>query len=290
MQVAFIGFGAFGQALCSLVEYNGYEYDCTDLQGITEPRLLSQPADLVLLTVPTQAIRQAMKDNRRFLKPDTIIVNCSKGIEEGTHLMVHQIVRSLGRFPNYYSLIGPSFAEGVMKQEPTVVSLGYKNQTHVATIQKLLETPWFKVQPSRGYRALELASALKNLYAITCGYAEGLGFGPNVRVRLMIMALDEFHTLAKAMHFADYDLLAPGVVGDLILTCSSEQSRNFQYGLTLAAGKADDLHDTVEGYYTSHSINAIAYEHNAKLPLAALTSQIINGELKSIEEFRRFLT
>ena len=201
----------------------------------------------------------------------------------------NQIVRSLGRFPNYYSLIGPSFAEGIVAKDPTVVSLGYKNETHVKTICELLETPYFKIEPSKGYRSLELASALKNLYAITCGYAQGLGLGPNTRVRIITMALDEFTVLAKAMRFADYDVLAHGVVGDLVLTCSSELSRNFQYGLRLAGGDAEPGEGTVEGYYTSHSINQIAFDHKVKLPLAELTSSIIAGKVKDIDAFQEFL-
>lgn len=286
MNIAFLGMGRFGQAIGSLVAYNGHEYDYAEP---SEQRLLAQQADVVFLTVPTQFMRQALTDNKRFISNETIIVNSSKGIEEGTHLMVHQIVRQVRRFPNYYALIGPSFAEGIIDQEPTIVSLGYKHEEHVEAIVSLLETPYFKIQPCRGYRALELASALKNLYAITCGYAQGIGLGSNTRIRLITTALHEFKTLAKAMHLADYDLLAPGVIGDLMLTCSSEQSRNFQYGLALAAGKADATQHTVEGYYTSHSINAIAYEHGAKLPLAELTSRIINQEISDANAFKTFL-
>jgi len=286
MNVAFLGLGKFGQAIASLVEYNGGTYDFAEP---SRKPLLSQHADMLFLTLPTQFVRTAIMANGEFISDETIIVNCSKGIEEGTHLMVNQIVRSLGRYPNYYSLIGPSFAEGIVAKDPTVVSLGYKKEAHVKTICKLLETPYFKIEPSKGYRALELASALKNLYAITCGYAQGLGLGPNTRVRIITMALDEFTVLAKAMHFADYDVLAHGVVGDLVLTCSSELSRNFQYGLGLAKGDSDLGGHTVEGYYTSHSINQIAFEHKVKLPLAELTSNIIAGKVKDIAAFQEFL-
>jgi glycerol-3-phosphate dehydrogenase (NAD(P)+) len=289
MNIAFIGLGKFGQAIASLVEYNGLEYDYAEA---AESRLLSKPADLVFLMVPAQFMRQAIKDNKQFIPDQAIIVNGTKGIEEKTHLMVHQIVRSLGRYPNYYSLIGPSFAEGIIDRHPTVVSLGYKNAEHLEIIKKTLETPYFKVRESRGYRALELASALKNLYAILCGYSQGLGFGPNTQAQLVTLALGEFRQLAKAMKFADYDVMAPGVVGDLVLTCGSEQSRNFQYGLQLAKtgdSKPEKPKTTIEGYHTSHSINAIAKECGVKLPLAALTSRIINNEITNKEAFRNFL-
>ena len=288
MNIAFIGFGTFGRALASLVEYNGLTYDHAEAG-----KLLSRPAELVFLTVPTQFMRQALIDNRPLIGEQAVIVNAAKGIEEKTHLMGHQIVFSLGNYHNYYSLIGPSFAAGIIERDPTVVSLGYKDPTHLKTVKQVLETPYFRVQEAKGFRALELASALKNLYAITCGYAEGLGFGANTQAQLIATGLNEFKVLAKAMRFQDYDPLAPGVIGDLVLTCSSKESRNFQYGYRLAKGGKTDLQTagaaTVEGYHTSHSINAIAREYKVKLPLANLTSRIITGSVSDSAAFRRFL-
>lgn len=249
---------------------------------------------MVFLTVPAQFMRVAIEANKKFIGDDAIIVNCTKGIEEKTHLMPHQIVRSLGRYPNYYSLIGPSFAQGIKDQHPTLVSLGFKREEHLRAIRKVLETPYFKVQPSRGYRALELASALKNVYAILCGYAHGLEFGANTQAQLITLALGEFRQLAKAMKFADYDVMTPGVVGDLVLTCSSISSRNYQYGLAMATTGDINPHEdkipTVEGYHTSRSINAIAREYQVKLPLARLTAHIINGEVRDRESFNNFLS
>src|SRR4051794_11314286 len=121
MNIAFIGLGHFGKAIASLVEYNGLEYDYAEVK---EGRLLTRPAELVFLTLPAQFMRQALLDNRQFIPDSAIIVNCTKGIEEKTRLMAHQIVFSVGRYPNYYSLIGPSFAQGVVDRNPTVVSLG----------------------------------------------------------------------------------------------------------------------------------------------------------------------
>lgn len=289
MNIAFIGLGHFGKAIASLVEYNGLDYDYAE---IVEDRLLSRPADMVFLMVPAQYMREAIIQNRQFIPESAIIVNGTKGIEKKTHLMAHQIVHSVGKFPNYYSLIGPSFAQEVVERQPTVVSLGHKNTEHVKSIQEVLQTPYFTIQPSRGYRALELASALKNLYAILCGYAEGLGYGSNTQAQIVTQALGEFRSLAKAMHFADYDVMTPGVAGDMVLTCTSGKSRNFKYGYDLAkagAKKNRAPKQTVEGYYTSYSINIIAKEHGAKLPLAELTSKIISGNVSSDHDFRRHL-
>lgn len=278
--------GKFGQAMASLLRANGQSYDYAE---VAEGRLLSKLADLVIITVPTQFVRAAISQNQRFIPGGALMVNCSKGIEEETHLLVHQIVQSVGSYRNYYSLMGPSFAEGVVAKEPAVVSLGYSHKTQVPAVVNTLETPYFKIKPVKGYKALELASALENVYAIACGYAQGLGLGANSRVQLVLMALAEFRTLAAAMGFTDYDPYAPGVIGDLILKCSSENSRNFSYGWRLATGKGDAKDHTVEGYYTSHSINALAKQYGAKLPLAELTGDIIAGKVESAAAFYHFL-
>lgn len=288
MNIAFLGLGKFGQAIASLVEYNGYTYEYTKR---SESRELSQLADIVFLTVPTQSIRHALDASKPFITQDTIIINCAKGIEEGSHLLVYQIVQSiLGESVAYYTLLGPSFADDIIEHQPTIVSLGYDNEEHLTMIKEMLETPYFKIQPSRGYRSLELAGALKNLYAIASGYAQGIGFGMNTRARIFTIALEEFSTLSRAMGFNDYDVAAPGVAGDMMLTCNSEQSRNFKYGLRLAEGDHSLRENTIEGHYTSHSISYLAQECGVKMPLAELTSNIIAGNIQGSEAFSRFLS
>ncbi len=290
MQIAFIGLGKFGQAIASLVTHNGLHYEYAE-----RGQPLTKPVDLIFITVPTQFIRQALETNRQFITDKTIIVNAAKGIEENTHLFAYEIVQSVGPFPYYYSLMGPSFAHGIVGHDPTVVSLGYKDEKHVKAIKKILETPHFRIHEVEGYRALELASALKNLYAIICGYANGLGLGMNTQALLITTALQEFTVMAKAMKLKSYDVLTPGVVGDMMMTCSSEQSRNFQYGQALA--KTGDhqkalniLGATVEGYHTSRSIQAIAKEHGVVLPLAFLTHDVIADPSKAETSFRKFLS
>jgi glycerol-3-phosphate dehydrogenase (NAD(P)+) len=290
MNIAFIGFGKFGRAIASLAEYNGYEYDYAEA---AESRLLSKPAEIVFLTVPVQHLREALADNAAMLKKDTVVVNCAKGIEEGTHLLAHEIVAEAGDYPNYYSLLGPSFASEIEKQYPTAVSLGYITQEYVEDIKRVLETPYFQIQELQGCEALELASALKNVYAIACGYAEGLGYAANTRARLIVMALQEFSVLIDAMKLQSVSMASPGVVGDLVLTCSSRQSRNYQYGVNLAtsseAAKAELHGHTVEGFYTSHSVSQLATHHRAELPLATLTADIISGKVRGRKAFTEFL-
>lgn len=271
-----------------MLEYNGIEVEYAE-QG----RLLTKPADVAFLMLPTQFVRGALRDNSQFINSQTIIVNGAKGIEEKTHLLVYQIVEAVGSYKAYYSLLGPSFAHGIKAKHPTLVSLGYEDPKYLKLIEDLLRTPYFRLRPIKGYPALELASAMKNLYAILCGYAHGLGYGMNTQAMLITLALTEFTQLAEAMGFQDYDALAPGVVGDLMLTCSSEQSRNFKFGLHL--GREDHqvvqemLANTVEGYHTSHSIRAISRQLNIKLPLALLALELTNDKGGGAARFNNFI-
>ncbi len=288
MNIGIIGEGKFGQAIGSLLEYNDVVFEYAD-----KGKLLTRSANLIFLMVPTQFIRISINDNADFITPETVIVNGAKGIEAKTNLLPRQIVKSLGEFPYYYSLIGPSFAHGIKAKHPTIVSLGYNQPEHIGMIKKFLQTPYFRVHETPGYNALELASAMKNLYAILCGYAHGLNYGMNTQALLISLAVQEFTQLSDAMGFNRYDVMAPGVIGDLVLTCSSRQSRNFTFGLYLA--KVDErtalekIGDTVEGYYTSQSVRTLARENNVDLPLARLTHKLIRRNDKGLAEFSSFI-
>lgn len=289
MNIAIIGYGEFGRAIGSLLEHNGLAFEYAE-----KTRFLTTPADLVFLTVPTQSMRQALQANKAIFTNDTIVVNCTKGIEEETHLLVHQIAKSvIGDLSQYYALMGPSFAEDVIDKDPTIVSLGYISEKHIKTIKQAIETEYFRIESLEGCRAVELASALKNVYAILCGYAHGLGFGRNTEAKLITLALQEFEALAQAMDFTHFDCTAPAVVGDMVLTCTSDKSRNYRFGLLLATKGPHETEisaTTVEGYHTSHSIQALCDQFNVELPLASLTAEIIGGRVETESEFRDFLT
>jgi glycerol-3-phosphate dehydrogenase (NAD(P)+) len=283
MKVAVLGYGAYGRALGSLLEHNKIEFTPVDID-----LPLTHDVDLLLQVVPAQFIPQAFKTNAKFFNPDMIVVNAAKGIEKNTHELPYQIIQGLG-YKNYYSLMGPSFAAGIVDKDPTLVSLGYSGQKHVKAITELLQTPYFRIQPTANYHSLELAAAMKNVYAILCGYAEGLGLGANTRAKLITLALQEIVKLGEAMNLP-VDILAPAVVGDLVLTCSSTESRNFQFGKNLATMNADKalakVGSTVEGYYTTQSMSALSKKYKVKLSIAELIDQLIgNGESQRFHSF-----
>ncbi len=288
MKVAVMGWGVFGQAIGSLLKYNEVEFQAVDVS-----KSFTEPVDLVLQMVPTQFVRQAFLDNKEFLGLDTIIVNGAKGIEENTQKLVHQILLDDLGYRNYYSLIGPSFASGIINHEPTLVSLGFADREHIQTILDMLQTPYFRILATRGRGMLELCSALKNVYAIACGYADGLGLGANTRAKLITLGLKEVVALGEAMDLSSGDVTAPGMVGDMILTCSSTESRNYQFGkslVTMDQSKAlKKVSGTVEGYYSSRSIQALIKKYDIDLPLASLVQVLIDADKAGKTKFHTFV-
>ena len=289
MKITVIGKGSYGKAIGSLLLENKITFSYVDVD-----LPMTTIADVVLLTVPAQFIREVLRENKKFFHKRTIFINCSKGIEEKTHLLPFQVFKEELSSNHYYSLVGPSFAEEVMDNNPTLVSLGYHKGTHVDRIKKLLQTKYFRIKEVEGLEAIELAAALKNVYAILCGYADGLGYGINTRAKIITLALGEFAVLAKRSGFPYRSLAEPAIVGDLVLTCSSRESRNYRFGFYLSQMSSKKalkkVASTVEGFYTSHSIRAVATKYKISLPLAFLTHYIIENGKTSINRFHEVVS
>lgn len=289
MKVKIIGNGAWGNALYSVVRLN-----CTEVSILKREEKVSD-CDVIILSMPTQSIRESLK-YISFSGKTRIIVNTAKGIEKSTHLLPHQIVNSaFGDEIDYYTLIGPSFAQEVIKKMPTLVNLGYvKKNTNNQKIKKLFQTDFFRVRLTIGVEVLELSAAFKNIYAIACGLAQGLGYGLNTRVKLIVLAIEEMTNLYKDLHLKfDSDMTA-GTMGDLILTCNSIKSRNFAFGTLLAKHSVDKslskVNSTVEGFHSLASLEHFNKKARVRLPLATFVSSIIqinNPEIvkKSFEKF-----
>lgn len=288
MNITILGKGAFGKAIGSLLEENkiSFKYVALELP-------MTQNSDLVFIAVPTQQIRDALLTNKGFFGPETIFINCSKGIEQDSYLLPFQIVEQALSPKYYYSLVGPSFASEILEKHPTLVSLGYLDKSYVQTIKNLLQTDNFRIVDSPGFEALELSAALKNVYAIICGFSAGLNFKMNTNAKLITLALMEIEQVLKTLDFKYQSITLPGLVGDLVLTCSSSESRNYRFGYNLASMDTEKalaaVGSTVEGYFTSKSIQSLAKKHNLDLPLASLTAQIIEEGKDGLSKFKDFI-
>ncbi|MBP9719623.1 MAG: hypothetical protein KBD46_04060 [Candidatus Levybacteria bacterium] len=276
MKVIIVGKGAFGTALHHIITQTGQDVSFAEKgQAIVH-------ADVVVLAVPAQAVRSVVTLNKNLLKT-VPIVNTSKGIEQTTHMLPFQIVADvLGTDVAYYSLMGPSFAGEMMQDMPTLVNIGYTKGKEIASIQKLFLTDTFRLRIIPDVRAIELAGVLKNVYAILCGISDGLGFGMNTRINLILLAYQEVLALSQTLQYPMTDASMPGVLGDLILSCTSSKSRNYCFGKELATHTVSDalnrVHATVEGYMTVLSLSYLQETTGAIMPCSMLLQRIVQQD------------
>jgi glycerol-3-phosphate dehydrogenase (NAD(P)+) len=267
--ILIIGGGMFGRAMQSLCAHNDIVPDVVDQGEYAE-----KSYELVVFAAPVSAMRRALLDNRAAFEESTVVVSCSKGIEKDTCLLPHQIFGSLGLPGRYYTLAGPSFAREVMERMPTVVDIaGLGDQTAMPIIRSVLETDYFRIEEHDSVPEVELAGAMKNVYAVVAGFLAATGGGENLHAHLQVVALREYQSLATVLE-GKVDVVHPSIVGDLELTSGSVESRNYRYGGARAEGE-DMPNDTVEGKNTVYPLLSLAAKHQVTLPLAAAVQSII---------------
>lgn len=286
MNVIILGSGAWGKAIASLFQENGHKVSFWEGEKINDRAF-------IFCAIPTQAIRIVL--GQIGSPTNCTFVNGAKGIEKDTHLLPYQIVTEILPNVDYLTLMGPSFSDEVMKKMPTLVNLGYRNEKTALHTKELLQTDYFRIKLTKSVRALELSAAFKNICAIVCGVAEGLGYGVNTRVKLMLLAMEELNYLRQKLKFEIDTNALPATIGDLILTCSSEESRNFRFGKILAnnspSKSLEKVGSTVEGYYTTESVSYFEHDSNVKLPLARFVFELTHGSSnKNVHErFKSFV-
>lgn len=289
--ITILGRGAWGSALASVLKANGTEYTVWDRKSEIDPK------SIVVLAIPTQAIREVLTNNKDNLK-NSIIVNTSKGIEKGTHKLPFQIAKEvLGADVKYLSLFGPSFAVEVEEKLPTLVNLSSLNgdKDLARQVKKLFETDYFKLRIAGSAQAVELSGALKNIYAILCGISEGLGFLVNTRSQLIGHAYKETIKLCEGFGYKVEPEAIECIMGDLVLTCSSNESRNYRFGKYLVKLSVDDalqqVASTVEGRNNILSVPFLSEKGEIDIPLAKFVYEtVLNDSPKTVEaRFREVL-
>lgn len=273
MNITVVGDGQWGSAIGTLLKKNKKRFEFWSKNAAIPDN------SIVIMCIPTQAIRGFLEKHARSSK-NLIYINGAKGIERETHKLPFQIAADiLDKKIDYFSLIGPSFAGEVKDEMPTLVNIGYTKEKNAEFVRNLFQTDYFRVRLTKGILALELASAFKNVYAIACGAADGLGFQTNTRVKLILLAIEEFYRLSKKLGYKIDRRALPGTIGDLILTCNSEESRNFSFGKLLPkhdiSSALKKIGETVEGFYTVDSIPYIEKETRVELPLARFVYKVI---------------
>lgn len=276
MKIIILGQGKWGQAMASLLSKNGKEFSFWEKGSQIEDNLI------ILNCLPSQAIREVLENYSTNLK-NFIFINGAKGIEKGTHKIPFEIVKEiLGKDIDYFTLIGPGFSEEIISQMPTIVNIGYVKVDNAPMVKDLFQTEYFRVRLVDEVEALELSGAFKNIYAIASGIADGLGFATNTKTKLLVVAIEELYRLARNLSLIINEDMIAGTVGDLILTCSSQQSRNFSFGKLLASKSVKDalleVGETTEGFHTVESLPYFEEKAGVKLGLAHFVYEVIKND------------
>jgi glycerol-3-phosphate dehydrogenase (NAD(P)+) len=304
--VAVLGSGSWGTALSVLLAGKGYpvklwghkSQDILDmaqyrrsrryLPGLDLPDTLTPcpdlkeavtGADVVLVVVPSPAVRGVVAQFITFLQPGCRIVSAVKGIENESLLTMSQVIHHLlcEKLGPHHKievgvLSGPSFAEEVAKKVPTAVTLGFANLATARELQQFFVTETFRVYTSRDVIGLEISAAVKNVIAIASGVCEGLGYGLNTRAALITRGLAEMQRLGLALGAESATFSGLSGMGDLILTCTGHLSRNRHVGLRLGQGATlaqiqAEMTMVAEGVKTTQSVYQLAMRHEIDMPI-----------------------
>ncbi|MCB1652251.1 MAG: NAD(P)-dependent glycerol-3-phosphate dehydrogenase [Alphaproteobacteria bacterium] len=240
--------------------------------------------DVILLVTPAQHMRSSLADLKALLDVQTPLVICSKGIELKTGLLLSQVARDVLPEAKLAVLTGPTFAIEVAKGLPAAVTLACEDEALAQDLQDMLGLPHFRPYLSADMIGAQVGAALKNVIAIACGIIEGRGLGENARAALLTRGIAEMGRLAEALGGCKETLSGLCGIGDLVLTASSMQSRNFSFGAALGRGEAIEeilkaRTGVTEGFYTAKAAADLAEKLGVDMPIAAALNGLLNEGL-----------
>lgn len=251
----------------------------SDAIEITADPAALRACEVVLLCVPTQALRGGLDEARDVLSGKTLVA-CCKGVERGTQKRPTQIVQDVLSDAVPAVLTGPSFAADIARGLPTALTLACAHEARGVWLQEVLTAPHLRLYRTTDATGAELGGALKNVVAIACGAAIGAGLGESARAALMTRGYAEMVRMARALGAEAETLAGLSGLGDLALTCMSEQSRNLRFGLSLGREEAFDEGVTVEGAKTAHAVQERARSLAVEMPITGAVVALVDGELR----------
>jgi glycerol-3-phosphate dehydrogenase (NAD(P)+) len=309
---AVLGAGSWGTALAMLLGQNNHkvtlwshnaeharqmqESRCNAryLDGLTFPKLLEVSSSLedtiksaqnILLVVPSHAFRSTIKLIKPYISPSQNIAWATKGLEPDSYKLLHQVAREeLGSTISLAVISGPTFAKEVAQGLPGAVTIASDDQTLALTWANALHNNHFRAYTSDDVIGVELGGACKNVMAIAAGIADGMGFGANARAALIARALAEISRLGLTLGAKAETFTGLTGLGDLVLTCTDNQSRNRRTGLALGQGKnlavaMKEIGQVVEGVATAKEVVNLAKKQQVDMPI---TQQVYNVLYKNV--------
>ena len=310
MKAVVLGSGGWGTALAMVLCDNGHDvtlwsHNSTKaeemaqtrenplLKGVRLPDGLHitgdiaclEGAELVVSAAPSFAVRETGKRAAPYLRRDSILVTVSKGIERDTNLRMSQVLQeATGDICKVVALSGPSHAEEVSRRLPTGCVSACPDRAAACFVQDAFMNDYFRIYTSYDIIGVELAAALKNVVALSCGICSGLGFQDNTKALLMTRAMAELTRLGEQMGGTRRTFGGLAGMGDLIVTCTSMHSRNNRAGILIGQGKTveeamREVGAVVEGYYAAESIHQLAEREHVEMPICRCAYEVLyNGK------------
>lgn len=250
----------------------------------TDFELAIAQADLLIVATPIAGLRPTV-ERLSALGQQTPVLWVCKGFEASSGQLPHQVVREvMGATALCGALSGPSFAEEVASGQPTAVSLAANDSNLARRLAAELHTTRLRIYANDDLVGVEVGGAVKNVLAIATGTCDGLGLGLNTRAALITRGLAEIARLGVALGAQRETFLGLSGVGDLILTCTGDLSRNRRVGLALAEGKSltqilEDLGHVAEGVYTAREVDRLAGRLGIEMPISSAVAAVLDGRL-----------
>lgn len=304
--IAVLGAGSWGTALAMLLADNGHQTTlwshrdeqatqmqqqrCNEryLPGLTFPEKLEVTSDLVgcvsqvdiiLIVVPSHAFRSTLVAIKPLLQSRHKIAWGTKGLEPGSQKLLHQMaIEELGNETPLAVVSGPTFAKEVAMKQPGAVTVASTNKAFANELALALHNDHFRAYTGTDVVGVEIGGAAKNVMAIAAGVADGLGFGANTRAALIARGLAEISRLGVALGAHHETFVGLTGLGDLVLTCTDNQSRNRRFGIAMGQGEnreqaIKDIGQVVEGIATAREIYQLAQKFDVEMPI---TEQVYN--------------
>ncbi len=326
-QAVVVGAGSWGTALAKMLSDKGYRItlwghrqehvdeivrnreNLTYLPGFKLSDNLTATADLkeavtgqpmVVMVVPSHGFREVFRRLLPYLTDNTYVISAVKGIENDTQMTMDQVMEDelagMDSPPSLHlgALAGPSFAKEVAAGVPTAVTVAAKSKEEAVFFQEFFNAPLFRVYASTDQIGVELSGALKNIIAIGAGICDGLGYGTNTRAALITRGLAEISRLGIKMGANPVTFSGLGGMGDLVLTCTGDLSRNRTVGIKLGQGKKlstilDEMNMVAEGVKTTKSAWNLARKMDVEMPILEQVYQVLYNDKPCEEAVRDLL-
>ena len=263
----------------------------------TEARIALEGADVVILAVPAQTLRENLKSWGEYVPKGAVVVSLLKGFERGTHARMSEVIREeLGIDEGQIAVAtGPNLAGEIIKREPAAVVIACSKEENAVELQDAIATPYFRPYTSLDVVGCEVAGTIKNVMALAVGMASGLGMGDNTKATVITRGLAETTRLGIALGADPMTFAGLAGMGDLVATCSSPLSRNRSFGERLGRGLGlsqaqSETKTTAEGVSSAAAVLELASEHGVDMPIVEAVVDVVANGLPPKEVVRRLMS